>query len=107
MPCDYKDYPPNWKSEIRPAILDRAGHRCEGSPKYPDCRAVNYEPHPITGSIVVLTIAHFDHDRTNNDYGNLWAWCQKCHNRHDAPHRVETRRGKSLQLDFLTLPEVA
>jgi len=29
MPCDYKKYPPNWKSEIRPAVLKRAEHRCE------------------------------------------------------------------------------
>jgi hypothetical protein len=31
---------------------------------------------PVT---VVPTIAHLDHDRTNNDYGNLKALCQKCH----------------------------
>ncbi|GAB4486716.1 MAG: hypothetical protein OHK0019_00860 [Saprospiraceae bacterium] len=29
MPCDYKKYPPNWKTEIRPRILERAGHACE------------------------------------------------------------------------------
>lgn len=29
MPIDYKQYPPNWKSEIRPAIMARAGNRCE------------------------------------------------------------------------------
>jgi len=101
MPCDYRNYPPNWKTEIRPDILDRARDCCEGSPKYPKCRAANYEPHPVTGKRVVLTIAHFDHDRTNNDYDNLWAWCQKCHNNHDAKHRAETRRKKSGQLDFL------
>ena len=28
MPCDYSQYPPNWKSEIRPAILERCGHKC-------------------------------------------------------------------------------
>jgi len=28
MPCDYKNYPPNWKSEIRPAILERCGNKC-------------------------------------------------------------------------------
>lgn len=25
MPCDYSKYPPNWKSEIRPRIMRRAG----------------------------------------------------------------------------------
>ncbi len=29
MPCDYSKYPPNWKSEIRPAALERAGNKCE------------------------------------------------------------------------------
>lgn len=29
MPIDYKKYPSNWKSEIRPYVLNRAKHRCE------------------------------------------------------------------------------
>ena len=29
MPCDYSKYPKNWKTEIRPAILERAGNCCE------------------------------------------------------------------------------
>lgn len=56
-------YPKDWK-QIRARILERAGNRCEGSPAYPECRAINgYE---IKGSefgrsgrqCVVLTIAH-------------------------------------------------
>lgn len=27
MPCNYDDYPANWKTEIRPAVLRRAGQR--------------------------------------------------------------------------------
>jgi hypothetical protein len=27
MPIDYKKYPKNWKTEIRPAILERAKNR--------------------------------------------------------------------------------
>jgi len=90
-PENRKRYPKNWKSEIRPEVLERAGHCCEGSPKYPDCRVANYENHPVTDSKVVLTIAHLDHDPTNNgqlgDRPNLKAWCQKCHNTYDAPHQ--------------------
>lgn len=26
---DWSKYPPNWKSEIRPAILERDGHKCK------------------------------------------------------------------------------
>lgn len=29
MPIDYKRYPPNWKTEIRPRILKRADNKCE------------------------------------------------------------------------------
>lgn len=29
MPINYNNYPANWKSEIRPAILERANHCCE------------------------------------------------------------------------------
>lgn len=29
MPCNYADYPANWKKEIRPAILARAGQRID------------------------------------------------------------------------------
>lgn len=37
MPFDVKKYPANWKSEIRPAILERAKHRCE------KCGVKNYD----------------------------------------------------------------
>lgn len=36
---------------------------------------------------IVLTIAHLDHQPENCDPDNLRAWCQRCHNRYDAPHR--------------------
>jgi transposase-like protein len=29
MAINYSIYPPNWLSEIRPRLLDRAGHKCE------------------------------------------------------------------------------
>lgn len=97
-PENRKYYGREWKTKVRPAILDRAGNVCEGSPAYPDCRAANYESHPVTGSRVILTIAHLDHDPTNNDHGNLRAWCQRCHNTYDAKHRAanaaKTRRDK-------------
>lgn len=90
-------YPANWKA-IRAEILERAGHKCEGSPAYPDCRAANYAPHPVTGSKVILTIAHLDHDPTNNEHGNLRAWCNRCHLTYDAQHHAQnaalTRQAK-------------
>lgn len=83
MPADMSRYPANWK-DIRAHILERAQHRCEF------CGAVNYEPHPVTGSKVVLTIAHHpDPDPMNCADGNLYALCQKCHNKLDAPMRAQ------------------
>lgn len=83
-------YPENW-AEIRLAILERAGGRCEF------CGAKNYEPHPITGSLVILTIAHLDHQPENCDLSNLRALCQLCHNRYDAPSRAWRRRYGSMK----------
>ena len=84
-------YPVNWH-EIRIAILNRARHQCEGSPKYPDCRAANGEHHPVTGSRVVLTIAHLDHVPEHCDPGSLRAWCQRCHTTYDAPMKAARRK---------------
>lgn len=36
MPIDYKKYPSNWKTEIRPYVLNRSKHRCEF------CKVKNY-----------------------------------------------------------------
>jgi len=97
MPCDYSKYPSNWKS-LRLQILERSDNKCEGSPKYPDCRAENYQPHPITGSKVILTVAHLDHDITHNDFSNLRALCQRCHLSYDSKHHAinaaKTRKRK-------------
>ena len=78
-------YPTNWK-EIRAAILERAGNKCEF------CGIENYAVRD--GSRVVLTIAHLDHTPEHNKPDNLRALCQRCHNRYDAKHRAETRRRK-------------
>lgn len=133
MPINYKNYPENWKTKIRPAIMERAKNCCEF------CGVKNYayvfrgiinknQPtekevyqnadgdvfdannsqflfndfwvniYPLTGKPeqkavkIVLTIAHLDHDINNNDYSNLKALCQRCHNRYDVAHRKESRK---------------
>jgi len=83
-------YPANWNA-ISKRIRKEAGNRCEGSPAYPDCRAVNGRPHPVTGSKVVLTVAHLDHTPENCLRSNLRAWCQRCHLTYDARHHRQTR----------------
>lgn len=56
---------PEWQA-LRSAVRARSGDRCEGSPAFPRCRAANGEPHPVTQSVVVLTVAHLDGDPAHN-----------------------------------------
>lgn len=90
-------YPKDWK-RISLEVRQAAGWRCEGSPAFPDCRAENGKPHPVTGSKVVLTVAHLDHQPENCDRANLRAWCQKCHNVYDGPMRREGIKLRSMPL---------
>lgn len=80
-------YPKDWR-QIVERIRARSGNHCEGSPAYPDCRVENGQPHPLTGSTVVLTVAHLDHVPENCGDDNLRHWCQRCHNTYDAPKRA-------------------
>ncbi len=54
---------------------------------------------------IVCTVAHVDHDVTNNHETNLRFWCQRCHNRHDVKHRqaraAVTRRERAGWPDLL------
>jgi hypothetical protein len=79
-------YPKNWK-EIVAHIRKRSRNRCEFIIDGKRCKARNGKPHPDTGSIVVLTVAHLDHQPENNANDNLKHACQRCHNRYDAPMR--------------------
>lgn len=83
-------YPADWPA-IRDRIRQRSGGICEGSPAYPDCRAAHGQAHPVTGSRVILTVAHLDHQPENCADSNLRHWCQRCHNTYDAPHRAAGR----------------
>jgi len=64
-------YPDDWEA-ISLRIRERAGWRCEW------CEAEYGKPNPITGSIVVLSVAHLDHNPANCADDNLVALCQKC-----------------------------
>lgn len=94
-------YPKDWHA-VSLSIRERAGWRCEGSPAYPDCRAEQGKPHPVTGAIVILTVAHLDHQPENCAADNLRAWCQRCHNTYDGPMRRAgiRARASSDQLDL-------
>lgn len=84
MAIDYSRYPADWKEISKRIRFERAGNKCEW------CGAENHQPHPITGSHVVLTVAHYpDPDPANVAEDNLHALCQRCHNRADAPMRAK------------------
>lgn len=124
MPVDWKKYPANWKSEIRPMILARERNRCKKCgllnhaivlsrsriPLVEGCTykwakenlACYHDVEEGKAVIVVLTVAHLDHDVANNDPANLAALCQKCHLALDAGQHAknarETREKRSGQL---------
>jgi hypothetical protein len=113
-------YPANWATEIRPAILARAGNRCErckapngetiwrgegqneqGTYMLSDGEVYDADDGSHIGQArmsdyvgrfitVVLTIAHLDHQPENCDPDNLRAWCQRCHLAYDQQHHAET-----------------
>lgn len=111
MPMDRSRYAENWEGISQHIRFDRAGGCCEGSPAYPDCRAEHGQPHPVTGSQVVLTVGHLDHDPANNDPTNLRAWCQRCHLTYDARlHAINaalTRRRKRIEDGQIEMPLAA
>ena len=100
-------YPANW-----PEVRERIRARARGKLAYEGCEWCGVRNHAIgtrdeggrfhesvgCGSEelldgeksvrIVCTVAHYDHDPTNNDDGNLWLLCQQCHNGHDAKHRA-------------------
>ena len=83
LPENKARYPKDWKLRSLFVRHIRAKNRCE---KF---GAENSKPHPVTGSKVVLTTAHVFDDRPEaSSLMNLAAWCQKCHNGHDAKARA-------------------
>lgn len=90
-------YPPDWAEISQRIRFERAGGRCEFEVNGHRCEARHGETHPVTGSKVVLTTAHLDHDPTNNEDSNLKAGCQRCHLRYDAEHHAHNRRRRSAE----------
>ena len=104
-------YPPNWQ-HISMMVRERSSDRCEcegecglhapeALPRFckdPDpvrrprrCTEVNGTPARWAKGKVVLTVAHLDHDPTNNSPRNLKAMCQRCHLRTDHKQHMRNR----------------
>ena len=90
-PENKKLYPSDWNAISKRIRFERAGNRCEF------CGAVNHQPHPVTGGMVTLTVAHMDHNPANCADDNLKALCNSCHIRYDAKlhaKHAKVTRGK-------------
>lgn len=116
MPIDYKEYHPKWKLISRLIRFVRAKNKCEEcgvqngdvgyrsrdgvwhswflSPEfsYPQHSAICKKKYGTYLKKIVLTVAHLDHDKTNNRFWNLKALCQRCHLRIDINHHVFNRK---------------
>ncbi|MBA0124660.1 hypothetical protein H0B56_03805 [Haloechinothrix sp. YIM 98757] len=94
-------YPPEWPAISRRIRFDRAAGRCEctgycGRPAVHlagDQRCHNHHGRPAwaTGSRVVLTVAHLNHQPEDCRDANLAALCQGCHLHYDREHHATTR----------------
>lgn len=85
-------YPPNW-NEISLERRTRAGWKCEW------CGAKYRQPHPRTGKIVILSVAHLGtahadgtpgnkHDKMDVRDENLACLCARCHLLYDMDDHI-------------------
>lgn len=90
-------YPANWP-QLAHDLKQEVGWRCEctgicGRGHHDRCP----EEHgklAVRGRrdfLIVLTVAHLDHDPTNNQRANLMVACQGCHLHYDRFHHRQTR----------------
>lgn len=108
MPMDITRYPENWNDISHNIRFVRAEGRCECTGECGRhegrCDAEHGKPHPITGSLVILTTAHLGtdtgdkHDKMDVRPENLKAMCQRCHLLFDLDdhiaHALRTRHDK-------------
>ena len=97
-PEERRRYPVDWRAISDRIRFDRAGGRCECEGECGSghagrrCAAEHGEPHPITRSPVILTVAHRNHRPEDCDDENLMAACQKSHLSYDRHNHAATRR---------------
>lgn len=90
-------YPRDWSAISKRIRTERSGGRCEclgecGRDTHVGrCPNVNGGAAYGTGSSVVLTVAHLDHQPEHSDDDNLRAMCQGCHLHYDRDHHAQTR----------------
>jgi hypothetical protein len=121
MPINYNDYHPKWRLISKLIRYVRAKNKCEdcglenemvikrlqGNMYRKPCSEewdmiyakVRSGGYNMSGALkrlgftrIVLTVAHLDHDKTNNRFWNLRALCQRCHLYHDRKQHAENRK---------------
>lgn len=133
MPMNRSLYPKNW-DEMARSVKDSSQWRCQECDRpcrMPDESLMNFFPRLLRDKPdnsralyktddklsnisefkpgrFVLTVAHLNHDPSDNSPGNLRALCSVCHLRHDAAHHARSRKSnrfkrleKNGQLTFL------
>ena len=86
-------YPKDWPEISDRIRFGRADYQCEFLTDDGErCTARHGQRHPFTGAIVVLTVAHLNHDPSDCRDDNLLAACQLHHNRYDLAHRLRSRQ---------------
>jgi hypothetical protein len=110
MPCNYKDYPANWKQII-------AEKKRKHNDKCEMCYAKNGDrikwlddsfSHPWclddTGTKIVLTVHHIDGDKNNNREQNLLLLCQRHHLRLDlCKHMRKAKETREKKKGFMNI----
>lgn len=107
MPCNYKEYPENWKWLSKQIIKD-ANNKCElcyapnhqfvvrnrNTGSYPWGATWCLDEHNVGLKVIriILTVHHIDSDKKNNTKQNLIALCQWCHLRLDLQKHMKNRR---------------
>ncbi|MEU6721565.1 hypothetical protein ABZ897_59865 [Nonomuraea sp. NPDC046802] len=97
-------YPADWPQISERIRFERAGGFCEcvgecGHHPGRPCGAVHGKPHPVTGSLVVLTTAHRNHVPEDCREENLFAACQRCHLSYDLElHKANAARTRFARL---------
>lgn len=101
------------REQIKRAVIERAGNRCEGSPKFPSCRAKDGQAHPETDKHVSLSVIRLVLDEPGAtvaaQIGNRRAWCERCVLSYDFPahatHNWRSRRKAALNGELFPIDE--
>jgi hypothetical protein len=86
MAIDYALYHPKWPLITHLVRFKRAGGKCER------CSCHHGKPHWSKGYRVSLASVHLNHDRTNNRFDNLAAFCQGGHMWWDHKRHMYNRK---------------